>query len=89
MGISGLTIDFYCPECDKNYETIIVEFKMSTDDKFAMWSGTLEPKDEYKDKDEFRCPECNEILLFNPEEFKNVSCSRCKEGMFDLTKIHS
>lgn len=82
MGISGLTIEFYCPKCDKNFETIIVEYKKPTDDKLAMWSGALEPKDEYKNKDVFRCPKCDEILIFNPEEFKNIKCSRCKEGIF-------
>ena len=47
-GIYGLSGELYCLRCDKVFDLILVEFQRPAVESFLVWSGSCEPKDEYK-----------------------------------------
>jgi len=79
-GIAGLRAMLYCPDCDKTSEVIIVEFKTSSKDALAVWSGRCEPMDEYCREDAVKCPQCRGAnMLMVPDEGETIPCPRCKD----------
>ena len=82
-GIYGLSGELYCAKCDRVYDVILVEFRKPTRDRGAVWHRNLEVKDEYKNEDAARCPECgNACLIFEPNQSDEVVCPRCRKGKF-------
>jgi len=80
-GIYGLSADLYCPNCDKNFDLILVEFKKPSKDGIGVWTGGCEPKDEFKGKNAVKCPKCGSTnLVLGPDEDRKITCPRCKEG---------
>lgn len=84
-GIYGLSGIVYCPNCDKVFDLVLVEFKEPSHDElhnsFYMWLGMYEPKDDFKKEGAVKCPECGSTnLILKPREDREVICPRCKEG---------
>ncbi len=79
QGIYGLSGELYCIDCDKIIDIILVEYKQPSNESLFVWSGKLEPKDEYKREGAIKCPDCNGTgLVLQPIE--DLLCPRCKEG---------
>ena len=82
-GVYGLSGELYCAKCDKVCDVILVEFRKPTHDRTAVWHGNLEVKDEYRDEDAVKCPECGDAwLILDPGQSEGVICPRCGEGRF-------
>lgn len=80
-GIYGLSGNLYCPDCNKTFDLILVEFKKASMDGLSVWSNKCEPKDEYKQDDAVKCPDCgNKNLILEYNENMEVICPKCKEG---------
>lgn len=80
-GIYGLSGNIYCPNCDKVFDLILIEFKKASHDSLSVWFGMCEPKDKLKKRAAVKCPECgNTNLILGHKEDRKVSCPRCKEG---------
>ena len=80
-GIYGLSGEVYCPNCDKTFDLILVEFKEVSQDSLSVWGSRCEPKDEFKKEGAVKCPECGGInLILEPVENREVTCPRCNKG---------
>ncbi len=84
-GIYGFSAELYCPICDEVFDLIVVEYKRPCKEELnylKVWFDMVEPKDEYREDDEVRCPKCgNTELILEPEEDEEVKCPRCKRGI--------
>jgi uncharacterized protein YbaR (Trm112 family) len=79
-GVSGLSGELYCPNCDEVFDVIRVEFKRPTSNP---WSKDNEPTDEFKGKDRVTCPRCRvSLLIAAPGPGEKIACPRCKVGTF-------
>jgi DNA-directed RNA polymerase subunit M/transcription elongation factor TFIIS len=80
QGVYGLSGELYCAHCDKVFDVILVEYKEPAREALGVWTGGCEPKDEYKDPDAVKCPQCGSTaLVLEPEEGQGIPCPRCKE----------
>lgn len=83
QGIHGLSGELYCPNCDKVFNLILVEFKNPSNDTLSIWSGRCEPKEEFRQENMVKCPECgNTNMILEPVKDKVIICPRCKVGHF-------
>jgi len=80
-GIYGLSVEVYCPGCDKVSDAVLVEFVKPCHESIMVWSGQCEPKEEFRREDAVRCPRCGSTdLLLEAVDEKEVACPRCRKG---------
>jgi len=80
-GIHGLSAIVYCAVCDKSFDVVLVEFKQPCRRPLSVWLGECEPKEEFKEEDVVKCPDCgNTRLVFGEYENADTRCPRCKQG---------
>jgi len=80
-GIYGLSADLYCPQCDRIFDVILVEFKRPSSESLAVWLGKCEPKEEYQQANAVNCPACKSTdLILEPSDERTLTCPRCRKG---------
>ncbi len=83
-GIDGLSGNVYCPECDKVYDIILIEYEKPVHTNFQAWSNWSNPGADFLKEHAIKCPICsNSDLIMEPNELVHTPCPHCHKGFLN------
>jgi len=81
-GIDGLSGSIYCPDCNKVYDMILVEFDQPEHTNFNIWSLWSDPGNSFLKQNEVKCAVCGgNRLILEPEDNIYINCPNCNLGV--------
>ena len=93
-GVKGLSVNLYCPICQKVFDMVVVEFDepYHCDEGELFWDDAEDP-DRYRNEGSVKCPGCGKVgLILGPSnkderkpgaegEMLAGDCPECREGI--------
>ena len=76
-GVAGFSAEYYCPTCDKVYDTTIVEYKEPYRDYNKAWDSLEQDIAAWCEKGENRCAKCGSSLVLDAHK---LPCPKCETG---------
>lgn len=80
-GIHGLYGNYYCLDCQKNTESIVLESKFPVFEKSALWTVKVQPIPPYGKGYRPQCVHCGGKRIFLAPG--NIPCPKCGEGILE------